>query len=147
MATSTVLDLFAGTGAMGIEALSRGAKKAVFVEINAKVAALIQRNLESCRLDHQARVLTWDIARNLDCLGSLGLEYDLVFIDPPYHQQLILPALQHLVASGCLGPQAQCVIEHGPGELPPENLSGFELTGQRPYGKTLISFLSYRERN
>jgi 16S rRNA (guanine966-N2)-methyltransferase len=78
-----VLDLFAGSGAMGLEALSRGAEAATFVEADGKAAATIQRNLEKLRLTG-ARIVRGDAARALAGEGAAGTKYDLVLVDPPY---------------------------------------------------------------
>ena len=80
---ATVLDLFAGSGAMGIEALSRGAERATFVENDVKTTHVIQENLEKLRLDG-ARVVREDAVRALATEASAGRKYDLVLVDPPY---------------------------------------------------------------
>ena len=80
---AAVLDLFAGSGAMGIEALSRGAERATFVEADAKTAYVIQENLEKLRLTG-ARVVRDDVVRALAAEASSGRKYDLVLVDPPY---------------------------------------------------------------
>ena len=81
---SRFLDVFAGTGAVGIEALSRGAREAVFIENHAPAAALIEKNLESLGLRAEARVLALDAARGLQRLAAERKDYDVVFLDPPY---------------------------------------------------------------
>ena len=91
---ATVLDLFAGSGAMGLEALSRGAETATFVEADARAAATIRQNLEKLRLTG-ARVVQSDAVRALAAEGSSGTKYDLVLVDAPYDQY---PDLQPLLA-------------------------------------------------
>ena len=85
---SRFLDVFAGTGAVGIEALSRGAREAVFIENHAPAAALIEKNLESLGLRTEARVLVLDASQGLERLAGESAakrkEYDIVFLDPPY---------------------------------------------------------------
>jgi 16S rRNA (guanine966-N2)-methyltransferase len=144
-----VLDLFAGTGAMGIEALSRGASAAVFVDLSRSAVAAIRKNLAACGLDSAARVLRWDASRNLACLRSEKNRFTLVFLDPPYGAGLILPALGHLHRSGALAAGALLVAEHTaaegiePGGSAPGAEAVFSPLDRRRYGKTLVSFFEY----
>lgn len=135
-----VLDLFAGTGAYGIEALSRGAAAAVFVDIGRPALNVLNANLAACRLDARARVIRWDAGRNLNCLRRLGALFQLVFLDPPYHAELVAPALRHLEGARCLAPGARIVVEHADDE-PVVAAAAFALRDQRRYGRTRISFL------
>jgi 16S rRNA (guanine966-N2)-methyltransferase len=138
-----VLDLFAGTGALGIEALSRGAESAVFVDNNPGAITVIKRNIKSCSFDKHARIIRWDIKKNLNCLKSAGTAFDLVFLDPPYNQSMVKPALFNLEQTRSLEKGARIVVEHSPLEPIPEELFMFEIEDQRRYGKTVVSFLTY----
>jgi len=138
-----VLDLFAGSGALGIEALSRGAKMATFIDIAPGAISLLKNNLRSCRLEEHARIFPWNIERNLSCLQTHDIQYDLIFLDPPYHKGLALPALTHLKIMQAMIPGAYLVLEHGSIDELPIPLADFELLDQRRYGKTLVSFLGY----
>jgi len=141
---AVVLDLFAGTGALGIEALSRGAEYAVFVEKHKDALAVIEQNLRSCRLEDRAKIIRWDIASNLNCLSSSDSRlFNLIFMDPPYNRNLISETLRHLHRSRCLEKGATVVVEHAPPEPVPENIAEFVIADQRKYGKTLVSFLDY----
>ena len=95
---SHFLDLFAGSGAIGIEALSRGAKKAWFIENNPKAVAMIRHNLEFTRLSDKAEVMTSDVIRGLSVLEALEQPVDLIFMDPPYRQDHEKRVLEHLSA-------------------------------------------------
>ncbi len=140
---STVLDLFAGTGAFGIEALSRGAESAVFIDSNSQSIAVLRENLAELALESPTRVIRWDLSRNLNCLHSLSLTFNLIFMDPPYNKNLIAPALEHLDASHALENGARIIVEHSPREpVAPDRLP-FEIVDRRRYGKTLVSFLNY----
>jgi len=139
---ATVLDLFAGTGAMGIEALSRGADYAVFIDDSQNALSVISRNLEECRFQDKAKVIRWNIVKNLNCLDGFKERFDLIFADPPYHKNFIAPALHHLLKSNCLKDNALIVIEHELEPIPTD-ISDFCLTDQRKYGKTFVSFLKY----
>jgi len=140
---AVVLDLFAGTGAMGIEALSRGAESAVFVENNQKALSVIRRNITSCCLGKQAHIIKWDAKKNLNCLKSAGAAFDLVFMDPPYNRDMVKPALFNLEQTGSLKKGTRIVVEHSPMEPIPDPVFMFELEDRRKYGKTLVSFLTY----
>ena len=138
-----VLDLFAGTGAFGIEALSRGAESAVFIDNNKTALSVVERNVQSCAVDNRSRIIRWNIVKNLNCIKSIGSTFDLVFMDPPYNNGLIKPSLINLHASGSLGKEACIIVEHNYLEPIPEISKQFELIDQRKYGKKLISFIKY----
>jgi len=105
-----VLDVFAGSGSLGLEALSRGAKKAVFWEKNARAANFIRTNLRMLDVPKpKAQVLCADVFKILD--RNADLSFDLVFIDPPYGKDLLIPALQGLIAHGWINEQALIVAE------------------------------------
>ncbi|MDX2448361.1 MAG: 16S rRNA (guanine(966)-N(2))-methyltransferase RsmD [Desulfobacterales bacterium] len=140
---AVVLDLFAGSGALGIEALSRGAGWTTFIDIAPAAVSLLKKNLRSCCLEEHARVIPWNIERNLNCLQSHDRLYNLIFLDPPYHKGMALTALTHLIKSQAITPGACLVLEHGEADKLPSPLTTFELLDQRKYGKTLVSFLRY----
>ena len=138
-----VLDLFAGTGALGIEALSRGANFAVFIDVHKPAISLLNQNIESCGFEGQTQVIRWNIQKDLECLGTVRRKFNLVFMDPPYNKGYIEPTLRLLHRSGCLESDAVIVIEHAPQEPIPEDDFPYALYDKRRYGKTLVSFLVY----
>jgi 16S rRNA (guanine966-N2)-methyltransferase len=140
---AVVLDLFAGSGALGIEALSRGADMATFIDMAPAAVSLLEKNLRSCKLKARARIISWDIERNLNCLQSHDRPYNLIFLDPPYHKGMLLPTLSHLKTNRALIPDACLVLEHGSPDELPLPIADFGLLDQRRYGKTLVSFLAY----
>ena len=103
-----VLDLFAGTGQLGIEALSRGAASCTFVDRRAEAARLVRDNLAVCGLADRARVVCADA---MDYLASLRAQYDLVFLDPPYAGDLLERALAHIARFDILAPRGIIVAE------------------------------------
>lgn len=128
-----VLDLFAGTGALGLEALSRGAAEAVFVETGRPALALLRRNL--ARLAPGATVIAADATR----LGPCPMApFDLVFLDPPYGRGLGELALAAALAGGWLAPGAIVVWEEGAAVAPP---AGLTLLDARRYGAATVSIL------
>lgn len=138
-----VLDLFAGTGAFGIEAISRGAQFAVFIDYSPAAVSVIARNIQLCRIDPQTKIMKWNIRNNLNCIQSFQPAFNLVFMDPPYNRELLRPALFNLQRSNALQANAGLVIEHAAVEPFPQELTAFELRDQRKYGKTLVSFSNY----
>ncbi len=138
---ASVLDLFAGTGALGIEAMSRGATFAVFVDMYPNALSVIHKNVETCHLRPVTRVVRCNVLKNLKCLESY--RFDLVLMDPPYHSGALIPALVNLQRCGCLNNEALVVIEHAFDEPLDQNMPCYKLVDQRRYGKTLVSFLNF----
>jgi 16S rRNA (guanine966-N2)-methyltransferase len=132
-----VIDLFAGTGALALEALSRGAAFALFVEEAAESRALIRRNVEALGLTGATRIWRRD-ACNLG--PHTGDAFGLAFLDPPYRKGLIAPALGALRDGAWLAPDALLVVENASDEAAPE-AAGFALLDARIHGETRVSFL------
>ena len=138
---AVVVDLFAGTGAMGIEALSRGAARCTFVENDRTALAALAANLKTCGLGAaEARVLRTDALR----LPPAPEPADLAFLDPPYGEGLGAPALEALATQGWLKHGALCVLELGRrDELAPP--AGFTLLDERRYGAARVAFLRHEK--
>ena len=105
------LDLFSGSGAIAIEALSRGAKQAVLVEQNRKAVDCINRNLEFTKLKDKARVITGDCVAAIDSLERSGLVFDIIFMDPPYGKLLEKQVLNRLASSGIVDKNTWIIVE------------------------------------
>ena len=130
-----VLDLFAGTGALGLEALSRGAARVAFVDDGATARALLRQNIEKMQAMGTTDVWRRDATR----MGpNRGPAYSLVFLDPTYHKGLGEAALASCLEGGWLSPGAMVVWEEGTAPVPP---AGFEMLDQRKYGDTLVTLL------
>jgi 16S rRNA (guanine966-N2)-methyltransferase len=133
-----VLDLFAGTGSVGIEALSRGAARAVFVEQQNKAIAVLRSNLKRTRLQDRARVVQGDVFK---FLSGPAEPFDLVYIAPPQYQGLWGKTLLALDGNpGWLDPEGVVIVQIFPKELEPLALANLSLTEQRKYGSTLLCF-------
>lgn len=133
-----VLDLFAGTGALGLEALSRGASFAVFIEEGAEGRGLIRENVEGFGLGGRTKIFRRD-ATSLGPIGTLQ-PFGLLFADPPYNRDLGQAALASALAGGWLQDDALCVVEESAAaafEAP----QGFVTEDARSYGETIIRFL------
>ncbi len=139
-----VLDLFAGTGNLGIEALSRGARRAVFVEKGRRALQLIQKNLLQCGMTGQSEVVPKDVLRSIGIFGRRGESFDLILIDPPYEKGLIERTLTRLRSESIYHEDSILVIQHDRREPLPDPLEGWELVRQRKMGDTVVSFLEFR---
>ena len=128
-----VLDLFAGTGALGLEALSRGASRVTFVENGRKAQGLIHENIAKCRVDSEVDLVMRDATK----LGQ-GEGHDLVFLDPPYGKGMGEKALAACLSGGWIAPGAILVWEESAEITPPK---GVEILDKRRFGSTLITIL------
>lgn len=134
-----VMDIFAGTGALGLESLSRGAAHAVFVEQSAEAIKALRLNIDSMKIGNQTQILRNDALR-LPPRPPMLAPRNLVFIDPPYGKNLGVAALRAAIAADWLAPEAVCVMEMAKKE--PEPLpEGFTLADTRHYGVAEVRFL------
>ena len=137
LAEARVLDAFAGTGALGLEALSRGAARVTFMESQAAALAALRANLEALDEREKAEVLAVDVLRPPPAPAPC----DVVLMDPPYNQGLAAPALAALAAAGWIAPGATVAVELMKAETF-EAPAGFELRDARDYGKAKVAFLA-----
>lgn len=139
---AAVLDLYAGTGALGIEALSRGATRAVFVENARPALEALRRNVETLGLRASSVVLTTPVVRAVRGLSPRD-PFDLVLVDPPYAQLAeAVQALELLVAQRLCSEEARIVLEHATRDAAPE-LKGVKCQATRRYGDTSLSFYAF----
>ncbi len=137
------IDLFAGAGGLGLEALSRGAAFALFVETDLEARDALTRNIDALGAAARARILPLDAARLGQRPTSQGEPFDLAFLDPPYGQGLGERALAALAAGGWLAPGALVVMERGADEAPP-HAPGYEVLDARDWGAARVEFLQAR---
>lgn len=137
---AVVLDLYAGTGALGIEALSRGASHATFVEAEAACVSAISQSLSRAGMSDIGTVLR---ARLPGALKNISGRYDLVFIDPPYNEPDVETVLVNL--AGLLKEAGMVVYEHGSRYNPPERPAGLRLSERRVYGDSAVAFFVAQE--
>lgn len=138
-----VADLFAGTGALGIEALSHGATFCLFVEDSAESRGLIRTNVEALNLTGVTKIWRRDATDLGPMAAGAGGPFDLVFLDPPYRKDLIAPALTSLRDGKWLSPHALAIVEIAEDEIIPPT-DGFEIASERVYGATRVAFLIYK---
>ena len=137
-----VIDLFAGSGALGFEALSRGAAFCLFVETDEAARGAIRENVDAMGLFGRTRVHRRDATQLGQRPGADGPAFDLAFLDPPYGKGLGETALAKLAAGGWLAPGAVAVFERGAEEAP-LSAAGFEELDVRDYGAAKVWFLKY----
>jgi 16S rRNA (guanine966-N2)-methyltransferase len=133
------LDLFAGTGSLGIEALSRGAEEVVFVEQGKGALTILKGNLKALGLKSRSWVLPLTAKRGIAVLEEREEVFNLIFMDPPYGKGLGGKTIEEIARRGIINPTGVIVIEHSSKEkiIPP---LGLELSQQRRYGDTSVSF-------
>jgi 16S rRNA (guanine966-N2)-methyltransferase len=141
---ATVLDLYAGTGALGLEALSRFAQRAVFIDNNLQAIKLIEKNIELCGFSDRTLVLKWDLSKGLYFLAKQlpEIRFSVIFIDPPYRKGLSAIMLHEMGKINLLSPDVLVVAEDEAFSELPSRVKELSLVDQRRYGDT--GFWFYR---
>jgi 16S rRNA (guanine(966)-N(2))-methyltransferase RsmD len=139
-----VLDLFAGTGNLGIEALSRGASKAVFIESSRHVLPVLEKNLRNCGFTDISQIIGTTVEKGIKILEKGGHRFDFIFLDPPYRRGILKDTLVKISRSDILKDNALVIAEHSSSEMVEGDIERLILTDQRRYGTTLISFFELR---
>ncbi|MET0851880.1 MAG: 16S rRNA (guanine(966)-N(2))-methyltransferase RsmD [Candidatus Rokuibacteriota bacterium] len=135
------LDLFAGAGGVGIEALSRGAPHAVFVETDPAALRALRDNVDALGLAGRARVLRADAERGVETLARAGERFAVVFLDPPYDSPRAAPALARVLEGACLLPGAVVVVQHATKTPPALGSDVVAAWKTRRFGETSLTFL------
>ena len=133
---SSVLDLFGGTGQLGIEALSRGARKAVFVDEQDSACCLIRENLKKAKLQEQGQVIRGDY---LSYLGSCREKFNIIFLDPPYAEVFLETSLKKISEIDILQSGGIIIAERPLGKNLPDQIEGFTRSRDYKYGKILLT--------
>ena len=142
---SRFLDLFAGTGSVGLEALSRGASHTVFVDSAREAVQIIERNLQNLDLRDRATVLHQDVIAALERLHSRGERFDITFVGPPYGQSLAHQTLERLGKLDLLTEHAVAITEIFKKEHVEDRYHSLELFDERLYGDNLLKFYRWSE--
>lgn len=130
------LDLYAGTGSVGIEALSRGTKEVIFIDNDPQAVKIIEENLKQFGFEERAKIFRRDILKGL----PVERKFDLIFIGPPYKSELILPTLKIITQENCLSPEGWIICQHHFCEKLPEEYYNYELFRREKYGDMFLSF-------
>lgn len=142
VAEARVLDLFAGSGALSMEAISRGAASAVLVDHDSAAIAVEKRNADALGFAEQARIIRAEWAQAVRMLAGEGALFDLIFLDPPYAMQDLTEVMQAL--KPLMAEEALIVVEHQ-ARVMPATAPGFAMTDSRKYGYVGISFFRLAE--
>ena len=137
-----VLDLFAGSGALGIEALSRGAEVCYFVDNDKKSLSLTRQNLDSTQLASKARLLETDAENAIKKLSSEGLKFDYIFIDPPYNLRIAETTLQKLQKYNIIQENVYIIVESDKEEIMAERIDKLVKIKEKTYASTRIAILT-----
>jgi 16S rRNA (guanine966-N2)-methyltransferase len=138
----TFLDLFAGSGSVGLEAASRGAREVYFVEKDKNLIEIIKQNIQKCRLDKNCFVISADIEHGSCNLSKKQCKADIIFIDPPYNRNMIGVALNFLKKYQIFKEDVTIVIQHSIKEYFKESMEdNIYLKDQRKYGENILTFL------
>jgi 16S rRNA (guanine966-N2)-methyltransferase len=137
------LDLYAGSGSVGMEAGSRGAREVVLIEKDKKVSAIARKNIATCGLDKKCRILTLDIGGGLSLLNKSKCEFDIIFADPPYGRGLVEKTINLMLQNPVYRRDSVIVIQHSAREdfssiLVNKNI----IKDQRKYGDSALTFLN-----
>ncbi len=135
---SFVLDMFSGSGALGIEALSRGASGAVFLDFDAASVSVTKSNLSSTHLDDLAAVIKTD---SIEYIKTTDKKFDIIFIDPPYESDLYSQSLAAIKENSVLSDDGFIVLEHDVETTPDFDISGYEIIKEKKYGRVKILLL------
>lgn len=135
------LDLFAGSGSVGLEALSRKARNAVFVEKSKQLSGIIRGNASLCGYSEKCLIIAADVKSALRELCSKQYQFDIIFADPPYHQGLIEETLKLLGQCPILQEDGFIILQHSPKEQPQDLPEGMYLADQRKYGDNILTFV------
>ena len=133
------VDLFAGTGNLGLEALSRGAEKCYFADNSRESLDLIKRNIAMCKAEEWSTVIPGDFEKALTRLGERGEKIDIFFLDPPYKKGLYERCFELIREFDLLAEEGIIIAEHNVRDKLAEDLSGFEIIKERSYGTVAIS--------
>lgn len=133
---SIVLDLFAGTGSLGLEALSRGAKHCYFVDSERESVRLIKSNISHCKAENESTVLIGDFKY---AMSKIKEPIDLAFLDPPYESKILDEALMKVGEKGFMAPRGLVITEHGPKKVMPETVGTLEKIKEKKYGHVHVT--------
>lgn len=140
VADSNFLDLYAGNGGIGIEALSRGAKQVIFIDKNPQCTRIIKENLMKTELSSQAEVYTNDALKAITILARKKREFDLVFVDPPYNLGYVAKALAAIAEHKVVSKNGLVITEFGNKEDIPDSVLNLFLVRSENYGDTSLGF-------
>ncbi len=143
---SRFLDLFAGTGAYAIEALSRGASTATLVEISVEAIAVIKHNLRTCGFEGRSTLVHADVLKAVERLAGQGEQYDIIMVAPPYFRGLGPRTMERIAALGLLEPNGMCFVQHHEKEDIGSEFGDLAMLKRYSYGSNLLSLFRRKDQ-
>lgn len=140
-----VLDLFAGTGSLGIECLSRGASECVFVDVSKESLNIVRSNIKKARVENESKILNLDFKDAIKRLS--GQKFDIIFMDPPYYKDMFINALQGVDNANLLSENGIIMIEHDSKDSFSQNIGNLVPFKSKKYGKTTLTFYKLEDEN
>lgn len=140
-----ILDLFAGTGSLGIECLSRGASKCVFVDLNKSSIDIVKSNINKARVEANSEVMNMDFKSAIEKVKNNSYKFDVIFMDPPYYKDMFIDALKKIEQSNILKEDGIIVVEHDTKHEFPENVGKLCKNRNKKYGNTTLTFYSMED--
>lgn len=144
---SLIIDLFAGSGSLGIEALSRDADKVYFIDNNKNSVRLIEENLKKTKLINNSQIIQMDVLSGIMKLREYKVKANIIFLDPPYSKGFIEPTLEAIYSSHILESDGIVIVEHSIKENIPNNIDKLKKYRSNKYGDVVISFYRLEEDN
>lgn len=137
---SKILDLFAGSGSLGIECLSRGASKCIFVDISKESIDLVKSNVKKARVENESIIINADFKDAVKKLQVQKEKFDVIFMDPPYYKDMFVSALEGIDNADLLDEDGIIIIEHDTKDTFPNNIGRLEKDKSKKYGSTTLTF-------
>ncbi|MEG0855046.1 MAG: 16S rRNA (guanine(966)-N(2))-methyltransferase RsmD [Terrisporobacter sp.] len=145
MIESDILDLFAGTGSLGIECLSRGASRCIFVDSSKESIGIVKSNIKKARMENESVVLNTDFKSAIKSLASRNAEFDVIFMDPPYYKNMFSDALSAVDNNNLLKEDGIILVEHDTKDKFPNSIGRLYKSKDKKYGGTTITFYKMEE--
>ena len=142
---SDILDLFAGTGSLGIECLSRGANQCIFVDNSKESINIVKSNIKKSRVENESIVLNVDFKSAINSLALKNKQFDVIFMDPPYYKNMFSDALSAVDNNNLLKEDGIIVVEHDTVDKFPDNMGRLYKSREKKYGNTTLTFYKLEE--
>ena len=144
---SNILDLFAGTGSLGIECLSRGAKNCVFVDKSKDSINIVRSNVKKVSVDNESTILNVDFKDAVKRLSTQNQKFDVIFMDPPYYENMFIECLKSIDKFNLLDEDGIIVVEHDTKDLFEDSIGRLNKSREKKYGNTTLTFYKLEEQD
>ena len=144
---SNILDLFAGTGSLGIECLSRGAKNCVFVDKSKDSINIVRSNVKKARVENESTILNVDFKDAVKRLSTQNQKFDVIFMDPPYYENMFIECLKSIDKFNLLDEDGIIVVEHDTKDLFEDSIGRLNKSREKKYGNTTLTFYKMEEQD